>query len=68
MVHSDRTLSSLQRGAARNCTSVSVPSQDLFPMAAKVLFILPFQRVAGCTDPQGKNLVVPAWATNRLLG
>jgi hypothetical protein len=68
MVHRDRALSALQRGASRNCTSVSVASQDLFPMAAKVLFILPFQRVAGRTDSQSENLIVPAWAAHRLLG
>ena len=68
MVHSDGALSSLECGTARHCTPLPVASQDLFPMAAEVFFILPFQRVAGRTDPQGENLIVPAGAANRLLG
>ncbi len=42
MVHSDGALPSLERGTARHCTPVPVASQDLFPMAAEVFFILPF--------------------------
>ena len=46
MVNRDGALSSFQRGAAWDCTSVPVACQDLFPMAAEVFFILPFECVA----------------------
>ena len=54
-------------GSVAHAATVPVTLQNLLPQAGEVFIILPFERVAGCTEAQGENLIVPAGATDRPL-
>ena len=44
--------------------AIPVTLQNRFPQAPEILLVLPFERVAGRTQAQGKHLRVPAWAVH----
>ncbi len=54
-------LTVVQPGTAQR---LAVPSQNLFPVAAEVFLILPFQRVTGRTEAQREDLIFPARAAD----
>ena len=49
VVNRNRSLSALEAVAAGNRTPIAITGQHGFPVPPKVFFILPLQRVAGCT-------------------
>jgi hypothetical protein len=50
-------------GITAYSTGVSIALEDLLSQAAEILCILPFQRVAGRTEAQGEDLLIPAGTT-----
>jgi hypothetical protein len=51
-------------GITAYSTGVSIALQDLLSQAAEILRILPFQRVAGRTEAQGEDLLIPEGTAN----
>src|SRR5580704_4017931 len=58
MMHDDRTLA--PSGSSTDSTAVAVPLQNRFTKPAKILLILPFQRVTSRAQSVCKNLLVSA--------
>ncbi len=47
MVHDDRAL--IPSRSVTDAAAVAISLQDRFPQSSKVFYILPLQRIAGCT-------------------
>jgi hypothetical protein len=58
MMHDDRTLA--PSGSSTDSAAVAVPLQNRFTKPAKILLILPFQRVTSRAQSVCKNLLVSA--------
>jgi hypothetical protein len=54
-------------GITAHPTGVSIALQDLLSQAAEIVGILPSQRVAGCAEAQGEDLLIAAGTTNCAL-
>ena len=51
-------------GSVTDVAAVAGTLQNRFAHPTEIFLILPFQRVAGCAQAQGKNLGVAAWAVH----
>ena len=54
-------------GSITDAATVAVTLQNRFAQPPEILLILPFQRVAGCTQAQSQDLCVSAWAVHHPL-
>jgi hypothetical protein len=64
MMNNDGTFASPRSPA--NTAAIAISLQDLLSQPAKILVVLPFQGVAGCTKTERKYLLASASAMQRL--
>jgi hypothetical protein len=65
VMNDDRSLVSAR--SVTDPAAIAVSLQNGLTQAAEILLILPFQRVAGCTQAQSQDLCVSAWAVHHPL-